>query len=91
MPIDVNELEERGTDVTSVKNRHAQDTVLAFLKKNKKQAFTQRELGDNLEMRPQQVRQCCIALEKKNLAMRKSVEVPTTKGSESRIFWSLRQ
>ena len=91
MPIDVEELQSKGTEVKTVKNRNAQDAVLAFLKKNKGLAYTQRELGDTLEMRPQQIRQCAIALEGKGLVIRKSVDVPAAKGTESRIFWSLKQ
>ncbi len=91
MPIDVDELETKGTEVKTIKNRNAQDAVLNFLEKNKKLAYTQRELGDTLEMRPQQIRQCAIALEVKGLVVRKSCEVPTAKGTESRIFWSLKQ
>jgi len=91
MPIDVDTLNEKGTEVKSAPNRKAQDSVLKFLRKNKNQAYTQRELADTLEMRPQQVRQCCMALQKKELVLRKQVEVPTDKGSEARIFWSLRQ
>jgi len=91
MPIDVEDLQKKGTEVTTVKNRNAQDAVFAFLKKNKTQAFTQKELGDALEMRPQQVRQCAIALQDKEKVIRKQVEVPTAKGTESRIFWSLKQ
>jgi len=90
MPIDVTELEARGTEVTTAKNRDAQDAVLAFLKKHKKEAFTQGELGTQLEMRPQQVRQICMALNKKEIVIRKSVEVATPKGTKSQIFWTIK-
>ena len=91
MPIDVNELVSKGTEVKTVQNRNAQDTVLAFLKKNKTSAYMQKELGEALDMRPQQVRQCAIALEKKGEVIRKMLDVPTAKGTESRIFWALKQ
>ena len=91
MPIDVEELNEKGTEVQSVPNRKAQDAVLGYLKKHKKQAFTQSEIAADLEMRPQQVRQCCMALTKKDLVTRKQVEVPTDKGTAQKIFWTLKQ
>ncbi len=91
MPIDVDELNTNGTEVKTIQNRKAQDAVLKHLKKNKTQAFTQKELAVALEMRPQQIRQCCMALGKKELVIRKQVEVPTEKGTESRIFWTLNQ
>jgi len=91
MPIDVDTLNKSGTEVKTIQNRKAQDSVLNYLKKHKKSAFTQRELGDALKMRPQQIRQCCIALGDKELVIRKQVEIPTDKGTENRIFWSLKQ
>ena len=91
MPIDVEELESKGTEVKTIQNRKAQDAVLGHLKKHKKQAFTQKELADALDMRPQQIRQCCMALGKKELVIRKQLDVPTEKGTEARIFWTLKQ
>ena len=91
MPIDVDELNAKGTEVNTAPNRAAQDAVLAYLKKHKKQAFNQTELGKELEMRPQQVRQCCLALMKKELATRKQVEIATEKGTKQQIFWTLKQ
>jgi len=90
-PIDVNDLMEKGTEVKAVKSRHAQDSVLKYLSKNSDHAYTQGELGEALKMRPQQVRQCCVALEKKGLTVRKQVDIQTDKGTEPRIFWAILQ
>jgi transcription initiation factor IIE alpha subunit len=90
MPIDVEELVSKGKDVSTIRNRNAQDAVLSFLKKHKKEAFTQSELGTQLEMRPQQVRQICIALEKKNIAVRKQLEEAGPKGPVQRIYWAIK-
>ena len=88
MPIDVNKLETEGKDVTVVRNSNVQDSVLAFLKKNKKQAYTQKELGVELGMKPQQARQCCMALLKKDMVVRKAVDVPTESGkTQNQIHW----
>ena len=91
MPISTEDLMETGTEVTVVQNRKAQDSVLGLLTKHKKQAFTQREIADELGMKPQQARQCCVALAKKNVVIRKQVEIPVKDGTENRSFWTLKQ
>ena len=91
MPISVKKLESEGKEVTKVKNRPAQDLVRKFLEDNAEHAFMQSEIGAELGMRPQQVRQCCLALEKQGVAVRKAVAVSTSNGSADRIFYSFKQ
>ena len=89
-PIDVSAMEQNGKEVSNVRNAHTQDEVLAFLKKNKKHAYTQAELGIELSIKPQQARQCCMALQKKGLTVRKEVDVVVASGkTESHIHWRI--
>ena len=92
MPIDVKTLETEGREVTAQKNRPAQETVLGFLRKkeNKGQAFMQKEIADEVGMKPQQVRQIMHALMKKNVVTRKTCSYTNDAGkSEDGIFWKL--
>ena len=93
MPIDVNVMEQQGSEVTTtIRNSHVQDEVFTFLKKHKKEAFNQKEIGDALGLRPQQVRQCCFALMKKGKVLRKSVSVTTANGKSADIIhWTIVQ
>jgi len=87
-PIDVSAMEQNGREVSNIRNAQTQGEVLAFLKKNKKSAYTQAELGVELGIKPQQARQCCIALQKKGLTTRKEVDVVVASGkTESQIHW----
>ena len=92
MPIDVKAMEKSGKEVSVVRNAHTQDTVLAFLKKNKANAYTQAEIGSELGIKPQQARQCCHALMKKGKAGRKTVTITTDGGKpQDQIFWRYTQ
>jgi len=88
MPIDVSVMDESGTEVKTIRNAAVQDEVLSFLKKNKKSAYTQKEIGEELGIRPQQARQCCFALQKKGVVDRKAVPITKDNGKTvDEIHW----
>jgi len=92
MPIDIETLESQGREVSERRNNNAQKEVLSFLKRkdNKGKAFMQAEVGEELGMKPQQVRQIMFALAKKDIVVRKEVSYVGKSGKEEDgIFWRL--
>lgn len=82
MPVDAEVLRTQGTEVSQVQRGFRTQQVIAFLKKNKNQAYTQQEVADacsdeksGYEMRPQQARQILVSLSKRKIVERLSVQV----------------
>jgi len=80
MPTNVSELKKKGRKSEVRKNGRTQQRMLEFLKRNKTKAFSQGELGEQLEMSEQQARKIALALCAKGVVERYEQDEPSKNG-----------
>jgi len=74
MPIDVQTFVDEGETVAEGPRAVRKGQVLEFLKQNARQAYTQREVADALEMNPTQARSILMGLIEDGAVSRKQVD-----------------
>ena len=92
MPLNVSEVIEKGTVVVGSQPRaKRQGEVIAFLNKHKEQAFTQKEIADELGVESPQANRILHTLMKKGIVDRREVEVQIGEEMVPRIHWHWNQ